>query len=234
VAKATTSFAVALLFAELGSLVEELTLAVWLTVAPEFTFTTNVKLAGEEGARAPIVQVRVPTLQVHPAGPVKDWAVVLAGSVSVSVILLAVLGPLLVTTCVYVMLLFTWTGTGLAEFVTDRSAEPATWMLAEALLLLRFGSAGVVSATDAVSVIVDPGATPALTVTTNEKLAVAFAARGFPALFVHRRVTTLHVHPAGPVKLTAVVFAGSVSVRVIEAAAAEPAVAGPPFATIWA
>jgi hypothetical protein len=83
------------------------------------------------------------------------------------------------------MLLLTWTGTGLGEFVTDRSAEPATCTLLEAMLLLRFGSAGVVSATDAVSIIVDPEATPALTVTTNEKLAVAFAARGLPALFVH-------------------------------------------------
>ena len=131
------------------------------------------------------------------------------------------------------MLLFARTGTGLAEFVTDRSAEPATCTLAEALLLLRFGSTGVVSATDTVSVIVEPEATPAFTVTTNEKLAVAFAARGLPVLFVHFRVTTLHVHPAGPVRLTTVVFAGRVSVTVMEPAAAEPATAGPPLTTVW-
>ena len=76
VAVATTSFAVALLLPELGSLVDEVTVAVWPmavpAAVPAFTFTMNVKLAGEEIARAPIVQVRVPTLQVHPAGPVKD------------------------------------------------------------------------------------------------------------------------------------------------------------------
>ena len=131
------------------------------------------------------------------------------------------------------MLVFGCTGTGLAEFVSDRSAEPATCTLLEAVLLLRFGSTGVVSATDTVSVIVEPEATPAFTVTTNEKLAVAFAARGLPALFVHCRVTTLHVHPAGPVRLTTVVLAGRVSVSVMEAAAAEPATAGPPLATAW-
>src|ERR1700682_4355145 len=131
------------------------------------------------------------------------------------------------------MLLFARTGTGLAEFVTDRSAEPATCTLAEALLLLRFGSTGVVSATETVSVIVEPKATPAFTVTTNEKLAMAFAARGLPALFVHVMVTTLHVHPAAPVRLTTVVFAGRVSVSVMEAAAAEPATAAPPLNMVW-
>lgn len=102
-ANATTSFAVALLLPGLGSLVEEPTLAVWLiavpAAVPAFTFTTKLKFAGEEAARAPIVQVRVPTLHTHPAGPVKDWAVVFAGSVSVSVTVFAVLGPELVTTC---------------------------------------------------------------------------------------------------------------------------------------
>lgn len=115
--------------------------------------------------------------------------------------------------------------------MTDRSAEPATWTLAEELLLAGFGSTGAVSETDTVSVIVVPGATPALTVTTNEKVAVAFAARVVPALFVQAGVATLHVHPAGPVRDTAVVFAGSVSVTVMDPAAAEPAVAGPPFRT---
>ena len=61
---------------------------------------------------------------VHPAGGVTDTNVVFAGVASVKVALVATLGPLLVTTCVYVMLLFASTGTGLAEFVTDRSAQP--------------------------------------------------------------------------------------------------------------
>ena len=125
------------------------------------------------------------------------------------------------------------TGIGLGEFVTERSAEPATWTPAETLLLAGFGSTGVVSDTDTMFVIVVPGATPAITVTTNEKVAVAFAARVVPALFVQAGVATLHAHPAGPVRETAVVFAGSVSVTVMDPAATEPAVAGPPFRTTW-
>jgi hypothetical protein len=129
------------------------------------------------------------------------------------------------------MLLLATTGIGLAEFVTERSAEPPTWTLAESLLLAGYGSTGVVSDTDTVLVIIVPEATPALTVTTNEKVAVAFAARVVPALFVQAGVATLHVHPGGGVRDTAVVFAGSVSVTVMDPAATEPAVAGPPFLT---
>jgi hypothetical protein len=123
------------------------------------------------------------------------------------------------------------TGTGLAAFVTERSADVPTCTLADELLLARFGSTGAVSATDTVSVIVVPGATPAFTVTMNEKVTVAFAARVVPALFVHISVPTLQVHPPGPLRPKAVVFAGSVSVTVIDPAAAEPAVAGPRFFT---
>lgn len=68
------------------------------------------------------------------------------------------------------------TGTGLAEFVTDKAAEPATYTVAEALLLLEFGSL-VAELTDAVSVIVEPGVAVAVTVTTKVKVAVALAAR---------------------------------------------------------
>jgi hypothetical protein len=76
VASATTSFAVALLLPGLGSLVEELTVAIWLmavpAAVPAFTFTTKVKFAVELAPRVAIVQVSVPRLHVHPAGPVKD------------------------------------------------------------------------------------------------------------------------------------------------------------------
>ena len=68
------------------------------------------------------------------------------------------------------------TGTGLAELVTDRSAESATWTLTEALLLARFGSL-VVLATEAVSVMVEPEAAVVFTFTTKVKFAVALAAR---------------------------------------------------------
>ena len=69
-----------------------------------------------------------------------DRNVVFGGVFSVRLALVAALGPALVTTCVYVMLLPAITGTGLAEFVTDKSAESATCTLAEAVLLPGFGS----------------------------------------------------------------------------------------------
>ena len=58
------------------------------------------------GANDAFVHVIVPvpptagTVQPHPAASVIDWNVVLAGVFSVKVALVALLGPLLVTTCV--------------------------------------------------------------------------------------------------------------------------------------
>src|SRR5271170_7056294 len=102
-AAATTSVAVALLFAELGSVVAELTEAVSLitvpAAVPAVTFTVYVMVA-VPGAKLGSVQVNVTSVQVHPADPVSETAFVFAGSASVKVTLVAVLGPLLVTTCV--------------------------------------------------------------------------------------------------------------------------------------
>jgi hypothetical protein len=68
---------------------------------PAFTVTMKVKFAGELAARLPMVQVRVGgKLQVQPAEPVKDCAVVLAGRVSLNVTVLAAAGPALVAVCV--------------------------------------------------------------------------------------------------------------------------------------
>jgi hypothetical protein len=103
VAVATTSAAVAVLFAEFGSVVEELTVTVSLmavpAAVPAFTLTTKVIVALPT-ARLGFVQVSVPRTHVHPAGPVNDCAVVFAGKLSVTVTLLAALGPALFTTCV--------------------------------------------------------------------------------------------------------------------------------------
>src|SRR5260370_11686871 len=115
------------------------------------------------------------------------------------------------------------TGTGLAEFVPDRSEESATCTLTDALLLAEFGSP-VVEETESVCVMVVPEATFALTVTTKVKLAVVLAA--IAAVSVHVRVARTHVHPAGPVSDTEAVFAGSVSVNT-----GAFAVAGPPLVT---
>src|SRR5260370_28778043 len=107
------------------------------------------------------------------------------------------------------MLLRARTGTGLAEFVTERSEESATCTLTDALLLAEFGSP-VVEETESVCVMVAPEATLAFTVTTKVKFAVVLAA--IATVSVQVRVARTQVHPAGPVSDTAVVFAGSVSV----------------------
>ena len=83
----------------------------------------------------------------------------------------------------------------------------------------------MVEETESVCVIVDPDATVVFTVITNVKFAVVFAAMVVESVQVRRRT---HVHPAGPVKETAVVFAGSVSVN-----CGAFAVAGPAFVTLW-
>lgn len=114
------------------------------------------------------------------------------------------------------------TGTGIAEFVTDKSEEAATGTLAEALLLPGFGSP-TVGVTDAVCVMVDPEATFVFTFTTKVNVALAFAAS---VGFVQVKSPRLQVHPTGPVSDCATVFAGVLSDRVIVLAAA-----GPPFAT---
>src|ERR1700749_2341000 len=118
------------------------------------------------------------------------------------------------------MLLPACTGTGLGVFVMERFAELPTRSLAVALLFALFGSP-VVEATEAVSVIVVPTTTLVLTFTTNEKLAEPVA---IVVVSVHFKVARTQVHPAGPVRETAVVLAGRVSVSTGAAA-----VAGPPL-----
>ncbi len=97
-------------------------------------------VAGAAGARLALVQMSVARVQVQPPGPVSETAVVFVGRTSVSVTEAAALGPLLVTTCVYVMLVLASTGTGAGVLVTERSADPATWILTVAVLLPLLGS----------------------------------------------------------------------------------------------
>ncbi len=72
------------------------------------------------------------------------------------------------------MLAAACTGTGLAELVTDRSAESATCTLADAVLLVQLGSLAA-QVTESVSVMVEPEATFVATFTTNVKFAVEFS-----------------------------------------------------------
>jgi len=110
VASATTSVAVALLFAELGSVTEELTVAVSLIAVPAGvaaatrTFSVNV---ADPVANVGLLQVIVPALPTmgaehdHPLGiGVSEKNVVFGGVTSVKDAPVAVLGPALVTTCV--------------------------------------------------------------------------------------------------------------------------------------
>ena len=105
----TSVTAMAVLFAELGSFTDELTVAVLVMMVPfavpEFTFTTIVRLAAVLAAMVNALQTMLPVppapceMQFHPAGAVIEAIVVFAGTASTSVTLSAALGPLLVTTC---------------------------------------------------------------------------------------------------------------------------------------
>jgi hypothetical protein len=99
---ATTSLAVALLLARFGSFTDEFTVAVSLiavpAVVPAATFNTYVTVTLPV-ANDVLVQVSVVVEQVHP-GADNETTDVLAGSVSVMVALVAVLGPAFVTVCV--------------------------------------------------------------------------------------------------------------------------------------
>src|SRR2546423_1215056 len=106
------------------------------------------------------------------------------------------------------MLLPAITGTGLPEFVTDKSAESATSKFAVALLFALVGSP-VVDVTESVCVMVVPDATLLFTFTTKVKFAVVAAAMVVVSVQVGVAPRT-QVHPTGPLNDTADVFAGSV------------------------
>lgn len=99
-----------MLLAELGSVVEELTVAVSLMAVPAAVPAVTFKITGkltDPDAKLGSVQLIVPVLpaagrvQDQPAGMgVNDTKVVLAGVASVKVTPVAVLGPALVTTWV--------------------------------------------------------------------------------------------------------------------------------------
>src|SRR5271169_265780 len=117
------------------------------------------------------------------------------------------------------MLLPACTGTGLATFVTERSAESATVTVTVALLLPLFGS--LADDTESVSVITVPDATVDVTFTTKVKFAVVFAAM-LAMVQLGGAVAMLHVHPAGPYNDTTVVLAGTGPVNDTVVAAAGP------------
>src|ERR1017187_2580851 len=106
----TTVEAMAVLLFELGSLTDELAVAVSVITVPlavpEFTFTIREKVAAVLPAMVNVEQTTLPVaagagvVQVQPAGAAIETKVVLAGIVSTRVALSAALGPLSVTTWV--------------------------------------------------------------------------------------------------------------------------------------
>src|SRR6266851_5693009 len=104
-AVATTSVAVALLLLALGSVVEELMLAVSVITVPAgvpaLTVTTTGKVA-VPGAKLELVQLIVaPKTHAQPGGTgLREKNVVFAGTASEKLAFVATLGPALVTTCV--------------------------------------------------------------------------------------------------------------------------------------
>ena len=115
VGEATTTFVLAELLAQFGSLADEhgtLILAVLVMVvpgvSPRLALTTSGKLAVALSAREAMVQEMVPVPptagmvapQFHPAGTAKETKVVPAGMASLKVATPEAAGPLFVTDCV--------------------------------------------------------------------------------------------------------------------------------------
>src|SRR5579862_932682 len=106
----TIVLVVAVLFAELGSMAEELAETVPAITdplaVPLFTLTTSVNVPDVDPGRLAFVQTTLPALptlgvrQLHPAGATRDTNVVLVGTGVTSVALSAALGPVLVKTWV--------------------------------------------------------------------------------------------------------------------------------------
>ena len=104
----TIVVAVALLFAEFGSVADEATETAFVIAVPfatpVFTFTTIVKVPEVDPAMFVSVQLTLPVpptigvMQLHPAGALREMKVVLAGIVVTRVALSAALGPVFVTT----------------------------------------------------------------------------------------------------------------------------------------
>lgn len=176
-------------------------------------------MPGVLGARLESVHVSVASVQIQEPVPVSDCAVVFGGNVSVKFTVVAALGPILFTCCVYVMLLPICTPIGLAVFVTDRSAKVLTYVFTVTLLLPPFGSL-VEELTVSTSEMYPVAAVGGMESVSVKFPTVVLAAKLLPS--VHVRVASVHVHPVGPVSPLAVVPVGMVSSSVGVVAGAGP------------
>lgn len=185
-AVATTTVTVATLFEGFGSVVADETFAVSVMTVPEGvvapTVTITVNVVDAPAANVGIVHEIAPGVHVQPEVPdvgVTETKVVFAGIASLKTTVLALPGPLFVTTTVYVMLLPAITGLGDAAFVIARSAVFAapTIVTTVAVLFARLGSF-VPEVIASVSVICVPVAVPVFTFTTTVNVAVPDAPAG--------------------------------------------------------
>lgn len=192
-----------------------------------FTLTTNGKLTDAFTAMVwPIfrVQVNVPVpptaitgRHVQPAGVGKETRVVFAGIASVKVAFVAAIGPLFRTAWVYVILLPSETGLGVAVEVTAKSTWPAeaTVMMPVAELFVGLGS-GVEEETLAVPATCVPEGVAAFTFKIIGNEALAPPGMVAPVVLQKSRPVppaagVVQVHPAGLTRETKVVFSGIVS-----------------------
>ena len=167
---------------------------------PAFTVRVMVNVVLAPAARFEIVQVTVPpdgVPQLHPAPEIVP-NVVLAGIVSISFADPESEGPLLVTTCVSVIVPPAVTGFGVPVFVTAMSSAANAVVLALALLFDVSGSP-FPAATVVVFVIVELFAVVAGTNTSSCNVALAPTAR---LAVLHVKAPPLgavHDHPEGTV-----------------------------------
>ena len=225
-AAATVVVAVAALSEASGSFAPDPADAVLLSTVPattpEPTCTVSVTVADAPLARAPRLHVTVVVPPHDPCEGVADTNDVPAGCVSVIVTPGASDGPVFVTPIAYVRSVPAVTGSGESVFVTARSADAATVVVAVAALSEASGSVTAELA-DAALLSTVPAATPSPTCTVSVTVAAVPLARA-PRLHV-TVVIPLHV-PCDGAAVTNDVPAGSVSVS--ETA---PTSDGPVFAT---
>jgi hypothetical protein len=201
---------------------------------PAVTVTTTGNVLVEPGATLGLVQLMDPVVvQVHPAGTgLSELNVVLTGIASVNVAVVQLLGPLLVTTCVYVIVLPAATGLGLPLFVTAKSQSALTFVMTVVVLLLKLGSLVVGSWETEELAVIDETATVDATLTTTMMAADAPEATLGLVQFtlpVAPTAGVVHDQPAGTEMEAKVVFVGTASVKLALAA-----VPGPLLVTVCA
>jgi hypothetical protein len=151
--------------------------------------------------------------------------VVFVGVASVNVPLVIADDPVLVTTCVYVMLLPACTGFGDATFVTERFGLPVPTIVVVVAVLFAELESVADDDTDTVSAMTVPLATPVFTFTTIVNVPdvlpaiLAFVQTTFP---VPPAPGDRQLHPDGATIETSVVLAGIGATYVALSAALGP------------